>query len=76
MRKQVEESISKIRPYLGASIVELVEVADGAVKVRIIPCHCSAGNPLYSIPEDVIVSLLQEQLEEDVPEINEVMAVP
>ncbi len=76
MRKQVEQSIAKIRPYLGVSIVELVEVDGGAVKVRITQSPCSAGNPLYSIPEEVIVSLLQEQLQEDIPEINEVVAVP
>ena len=75
MRDRVEKAIAKIRPYLGVNIVELVDVSDGVVQVRVIPSACSAGNPSYGIPEDTVVTLLEEQIQEDVPEIEKVIAV-
>lgn len=60
---------------MGVNIVELVDVRDGVVKVRVIPSPCSAGNPIYGIPEDTVIMLLEEQLQEDIPEIREVVAV-
>ena len=70
MRERVERAIEKIRPALGINVVELVDVAGEIVKVRVISSACSAGIP----PETVLV-LLEEQLEEDVPEIKHVVAV-
>lgn len=70
MRDKVERAIAKIRPALGVNIVELVDVMDGVVRVRVIPSACSAG-----IPPETVVLLLEEQITEDIPEIREVVAV-
>ena len=70
MRDKVEKAIAKIRPALGINIVELVDVSNGVVKVRVIPSACSAG-----ISPETVVVLLQEQIQEEVPEIKEVVAV-
>jgi Fe-S cluster biogenesis protein NfuA len=67
---KVERAIAKIRPALGANMVELVDVSDGVVKVQVIPCSCSAG-----MPEDMIVNLIEEQVKDELPEIAEVVAV-
>jgi Fe-S cluster biogenesis protein NfuA len=67
---KVERAIAKIRPALGANMVELVDVSDGVVKVQVIPCSCSAG-----MPEEMIVNLIEEQVKEELPEIAEVIAV-
>jgi Fe-S cluster biogenesis protein NfuA len=67
---KVERAIAKIRPALGANMVELVDVSDGVVKVQVIPSSCSAG-----MPEEMIVNLIEEQVKEELPEIAEVIAV-
>jgi Fe-S cluster biogenesis protein NfuA len=67
---KVERAIAKIRPALGANMVELVDVSDGVVKVQVIPCSCSAG-----MPEEMIVNLIEEQVKDELPEIAEVVAV-
>lgn len=75
MRREVEKAIAKIRPYIGLAMVELVDVTGGVVTVRLIPHGCSAAHPLYHVPEDMILSVLEEQIRQDVPEIEEVVAV-
>jgi hypothetical protein len=67
---KVEQEIAKVRPALGANMVELVDVSDGVVRVKVIPCSCSAG-----MPEDMIVNLIEEQVKDELPEIREVIAV-
>ena len=67
---KVERAIAKIRPALGANMVELVDVSDGVVKVQVIPSSCSAG-----MPEEMIVNLIEEQVKDELPEIKEVVAV-
>ncbi len=67
---KVERVIDKVRPALGVNIVELVEVADGIVKVQVIPSSCSAG-----IAEETVVVLIEEQIKDELPEIKEVVAV-
>jgi Fe-S cluster biogenesis protein NfuA len=67
---KVERVINKVRPALGVNIVELVEVADGVVKVQVIPSSCSAG-----IAEETVIVLLEEQIMDELPEIKEVVAV-
>jgi Fe-S cluster biogenesis protein NfuA len=67
---KVEQEIAKVRPALGANMVELVDVSDGVVRVKVIPCSCSAG-----MPEDMIVNLIEEQVKDELPEIREVVAV-
>ena len=67
---KVERTIAKVRPALGANMVELVDVSDGVVKVQVIPSSCSAG-----MPEEMIVNLIEEQVKDELPEITEVVAV-
>ena len=67
---KVERTIAKVRPALGANMVELVDVSDGVVRVKVIPCSCSAG-----MPEEMIVNLIEEQVKDELPEIREVVAV-
>ena len=64
-----------MRRWLGPNIVELVDVEDGVVKVKVIPNPCAAAHPLYHIPEDAVVALIEEQMREDIPEIEKVIAV-
>jgi len=75
LRREVEKAIARIRPYIGLAIVELVDVSDGVARVRVIPHGCSAAHPLYHIPEDMVLSVLEDQIREDVPEIRQVVAV-
>jgi len=70
MHEKVQKAINKIRPALGVNIVELVDVTEGVVKVRVIPSACAAGMSL-----ETIIVLLEEQIKEDIPEIKEVVAV-
>ena len=70
MYEKVERAINRMRPALGVNIVELIDVTEGVVKVRVIPSACAAGMPL-----ETIMVLLEEQIKEDVPEIIEVVAV-
>ena len=70
MHEKVEKAINKIRPALGVNIVELVDVTEGVVQIRVIPSACATGMPL-----ETIMVLLEEQIKEDVPEIKEVVAV-
>lgn len=67
---QVEKIIDKVRPAFGVNIVELVTVEDGVVKVRVVPSACAAG-----IPQETVLSLLEEQIKDEMPEIREVVAV-
>ena len=70
MHEKVQKAINRMRPALGVNIVELVDVAEGVVKVRVIPSACAAGMSL-----ETIMVLLEEQIKEDIPEIEEVVAV-
>ena len=70
MRDRVERVIEKIMPALGVNVVELVDVEDGVVKVRVFPSICAAG-----MAKETVVTLLEEQIQEDIPEIREVVAV-
>jgi len=67
VRDRVEKSIDKITPALGVNVVELVDVKDGIVSVRVFPSICSAG-----MAPKTILALLEEQLLEDVPEVTQV----
>lgn len=67
---KVEREIAKVRPALGANIVELVEVSNGVARVKVIPCSCSAG-----MPDEMIVNLIEEQVRDELPEIKRVVAI-
>ena len=70
IQDRVEKIIDKVRPALGVNIVELVDVSEGVVKVRVSPSSCAAG-----ISQETVVVLLEEQIKDEMPEIREVVAV-
>ena len=70
IQDRVEKIIDKVRPALGVNIVELVDVSEGVVKVRVIPSSCAAG-----ISQETVLVLLEEQIKDEMPEIREVVAV-
>ncbi|NQT47429.1 MAG: NifU family protein [Chloroflexi bacterium] len=70
MRDRVMNCIDKLIPAFGVNIVELVDVDDGVVKVRLFPSVCSVG-----IAPDTMLELLEEQIQEEIPEIKEVVVV-
>jgi Fe-S cluster biogenesis protein NfuA len=72
VREKVEEIIGKIRPLLQADggDVELVDVDDGVVKVRL--QGACAGCPMSTITlQQGIARILKEQI----PEVKDVVAV-
>jgi Fe-S cluster biogenesis protein NfuA len=72
MREQVEATIGKIRPALQADggDVELVDVNDGVVKVRL--TGACAGCPMSTM---TLKAGIERILREEVPEVKEVVAV-
>ena len=72
MREQVEAALAKIRPALQADggDVELVEINDGTVKVRL--KGACAGCPMSTI---TMQSGIERILKEQVPEVKQVIAV-
>lgn len=72
MRDKVEEVLNKIRPQLMADggNVELVEVNDGTVKVRLTGA-CS-GCPMATM---TLKMGIERILKQEIPEIKEVVAV-
>lgn len=71
MRERVEEALAKIRPALQADggDVELVDVNDGVVKVRLKgACH---GCPMATM---TLQQGIERVLKKEVPEIKEVVA--
>lgn len=72
MKDKVQAAIAKIRPSLQADggDVELVEVKDGVVKVRLTGA-CS-GCPMSTM---TLRQGIERSLKEEVPEIKKVVAV-
>lgn len=70
MRQEVEKVIEKLRPGLGVNAIELVDVQDGIVHIRVFSSACHAG-----IPENTIINLLEEELQDEIPGIKKVVAV-
>ena len=72
MRDKVEEVLDKIRPQLmmDGGNVELVEVNDGTVKVKLTGA-CS-GCPMATI---TLKMGIEKILKQEIPEIKEVVAV-
>ena len=72
MREKVEKSLEKIRPSLQADggDVELVEVKDGTVKVRL--TGACGGCPMSQM---TLKMGIERVLKKDIPEIKEVVAV-
>ena len=71
MRKRVEEVLDKIRPNLVADggNVELVEVKNGVVKVRL--TGACAGCPMSTM---TLKNGIEQILRQEIPEIKEVVA--
>ena len=73
MQEKVEEVLNKIRPALvrDGGNVELVEVNDGTVKVKL--TGACAGCPMSTM---TLKMGIEKFLKEELPEIKEVVAVP
>ncbi len=72
MQDKVEEVLDKIRPVLvrDGGNVELVEVNDGTVKVKLV--GACAGCPLSTI---TLKNGIERILKQEIPEVKEVVAV-
>jgi Fe-S cluster biogenesis protein NfuA len=72
MKEKIQKSLDKIRPGLRADggDVELVEVKDGVVKVKL--TGACGGCPMSQL---TLKMGIERQLKKDVPEIKEVLAV-
>jgi len=72
MKEKIQKSLDKIRPGLRADggDVELVEVKDGVVKVKL--TGACGGCPMSQL---TLKMGIERQLKKDVPEIKEVVAV-
>jgi Fe-S cluster biogenesis protein NfuA len=73
MKEKVEKVLNKIRPSLQADggDVELVEVKDGVVKVKL-KGSC-AGCPMSQM---TLKQGIERIIKQEVPEVKEVVAVP
>ncbi len=72
MREKVEKAVEKIRPFLqrDGGDIELVDVADGVVKVRL-KGACS-GCPMAQM---TLKEGVEKAIKKDVPEVVKVEAV-
>jgi len=72
MKEKVEKAIEKIRPMLvrDGGNVELVEIVDGVVKVRL--QGACAGCPMSQM---TLKNGIERLIKEDVPEVKSVVAV-
>ncbi len=72
MKEKVEKSLEKIRPSLQADggDVELVEVTDGIVKVRL--TGACGGCPMSQM---TLKMGIERVLKKDIPEVKEVVSV-
>jgi len=72
MQEKVEEVLNKIRPDLerDGGNVELVEVTDGTVKVKLV--GACAGCPMSTM---TLKNGIERILKQEIPEVKEVVAV-
>ena len=72
MREKVEAALSRVRPVLQADggDVELVDVSDGVVKLRL--TGACGGCPLAAL---TLRAGIERVLKEQVPEVKEVVAL-
>jgi Fe-S cluster biogenesis protein NfuA len=72
MRDKVEEVLSKVRPVLerDGGNVELVDVEDGTVKVKLV--GACAGCPMSTM---TLKNGIERILKQEIPEVKEVVAV-
>lgn len=71
-KKQVEDVLAKVRPMLqrDGGDVELVEVEDGVVKVRLV--GACGGCPMATL---TLKRGIEAKLREEIPDIKEVVSV-
>jgi Fe-S cluster biogenesis protein NfuA len=71
-KKQVEDVLAKVRPMLqrDGGDVELVEVEDGIVKVRLV--GACGGCPMATL---TLKRGIEAKLKEEIPDLKEVVAV-
>jgi Fe-S cluster biogenesis protein NfuA len=71
MKEKVEDALKKIRPALQADggDVELVDVVDGVVKVRL--TGACGGCPMSQM---TLKMAIERQLKKDVPEVKSVVS--
>jgi Fe-S cluster biogenesis protein NfuA len=72
MRDKVEEVLGKLRPALvrDGGNVELVEVTDGTVKVKLV--GACAGCPMSTM---TLKNGIERILKQEIPEVKDVVAV-
>jgi Fe-S cluster biogenesis protein NfuA len=72
MKEKVEQAISKIRPFLerDGGDIELVDVVDGVVKVRLKGACGSCPMSMMTLKMGV-----EKTLKQEIPEVKEVVAV-
>jgi Fe-S cluster biogenesis protein NfuA len=72
MKEKVEEALNKVRPALMADggNVELVDVQDGVVKVRL--TGACGGCPMSQM---TLKMGIERHLKKEIPEVKEVVAV-
>jgi Fe-S cluster biogenesis protein NfuA len=72
MQEKVEEVLEKVRPVLvrDGGNVELVEVEDGTVKVKLV--GACAGCPMSTM---TLKNGIERILKQEIPEVKEVIAV-
>lgn len=72
MQEKVEEVLEKVRPVLvrDGGNVELVEVVDGTVKVKLV--GACAGCPMSTM---TLKNGIERILKQEIPEVKEVVAV-
>jgi len=72
MQEKVEEVLGKVRPVLerDGGNVELVEVTDGIVKVKLV--GACAGCPMSTM---TLKNGIERILKQEIPEVKEVVAV-
>jgi len=69
MRERVQQVLDTLKPAFGPTEVTLLGVKDGVVRVQIFAPGCHGGPP-----KEATLAILQEELQDAIPEIKEVVA--
>ena len=69
MREKVQEVIDRLKPAFGPTEVTLLGIRDGIVRVQVFAPGCHGGPP-----KEATLAILEEELQEAIPEIKEVVA--
>ena len=72
MKEKIEQTLEQVRPYLVADggDVELVEVNNGVVKVRLV--GACGGCPMATL---TLKNFIEREIKKQTPEVKEVVAV-